>query len=172
MLYLTGKYVEQNRYAAMKWLTLAAQSGNHNAAYQLGKLYVGNKEIDAAIRWFTESANQGNPYAQYALGKLYLAGHEVERNKDIAVRWLSVSAQQGNHYAQFLLDRIDSISEPSILFAASRLMHQLAIIFREDQMKNSRYQSARIDRKRMQQLRRKKQAQGHAEDDFEPHQSL
>jgi hypothetical protein len=88
------------------------------------------------------------------------------------MKWLTASASQGNVYAQFLIDHIDSFGEPSMLLAATRLMHHLGNIFREDQHRYPGGQIAHIDRKRMRQLMDKKQAQGHAPDDYTQQQSL
>ena len=52
----------------------AAQSGNHYAAYRLGKEYltgeVVTKDIGRAVEWCSQSAEADDQYAQYMLGKL------------------------------------------------------------------------------------------------------
>ncbi len=73
----------------------------------------------------------------------------------------------GNVYAQFLIDRINEYRNPSVLLAATRLMHRLENLFREDYHKATGGAAFRIDRKRLRRLREKKQAQGHARDDYE-----
>jgi TPR repeat protein len=175
-LYLTGEDVVEDIPKALDLLTKSAVQKNQFAAYRLGKLYLSGedipKDVGAALRWLTLSADKGNQYAQYALGKLYLTGHDVPRDKAAALKWLTASAAQGNVYAQFLLDHIDSLGEPSVLLAATRLMHHLGNIFREDQNKHPAGQAAHIDRKRMRQLMQKKMAQGHAADDYEQQPTL
>ena len=149
------------------------RSKNPYAAYALGKLYLKawtSKDIGTALKWLTASAEQGNQYAQYALGKLYLFGHDVPRDRDAALKWLTESAAQGNIYARFLLDHMDSFRDPSVLLAATRLMHHLGNIFRDEkrQFGGGMMQS---DRKLLKKLRQKKIAQGHARDDHAPKQT-
>jgi TPR repeat protein len=170
-LYLVGDKVAKDIPLAVRWLTVSAEQENQYAAYQLGKLYLSGedipKDVAAALRWLTLSADKGNQYAQYALGKLYLTGNDVQQDKETAMKWLTASASQGNVYAQFLIDHIDSFGEPSVLLAATRLMHHLGNIFREDQHRYPAGHIAHIDRKRMRQLMEKKRAQGHAAGDYE-----
>nr|WP_330391976.1 MobP3 family relaxase [Enterocloster clostridioformis] len=156
---------------AVEWITKAAESGNAAAQYDLGKIYLTgedvSKDVDTAICWLSQSAEKGNPFAQYALGKLYLCGHDVPRDREKAIPLLTASAEQGNIYAQFLLDHLDSFRDPSIFLAATRLMHRLENLFREDYRKAAGASPFHIDRKRRRRLAEKKQAQGHKRDDQE-----
>lgn len=156
---------------AVEWITKVAESGNAGAQYDLGKIYLTgedvSKDVDTAIYWLSQSAEKGNPFAQYALGKLYLCGHDVPRDKEKAIPLLTASAEQGNIYAQFLLDHLDSFQDPSVFLAATRLMHRLENLFREDYQKDAGASSFHIDRKRRRRLAEKKQAQGHKWDDQE-----
>lgn len=149
---------------------LAAQ-GNSFAQYRLGKLYLLGedvpKDVDAAIRWLTASVEQGNQYAQYALGKLYLAGRDIPRDRDAAIRWLTLSAEQGNIYARFFLDHPDSFRDPSLFLAATRLLHHLSRIFREEQERLPGGPRMQVESKLRRKIRQKKIAQGHAPDDHE-----
>ena len=170
-LYLIGEDVPKDISNAIRLFTLSAEQKNEYAAYQLSKLYLAGedvpKDVEAAVRWLTASAEQGNQYAQYALGKLYFYDGNVPRDKEKSLYWLSLSAQQGNVYAQFLIDHINEYRNPSVLLAATRLMHRLENLFRDDYHKATGGVAFRIDRKRLRKLREKKQAQGHARDDHE-----
>jgi len=171
-LYLTGDGVPKDVGEAIRLFTLSAEKKNEYAAYQLGKLYLLGedvpKDVEAAIRWLTASANQGNQYAQYALGKLYFYEVDVPRDKEKSLYWLELSAAQGNIYAQYLIDNINSYRNPSVLLAATRLMHWLENLFREDYRRTAGIAAGHIDRKRRQKLQEKKQAQGHKRDDHAP----
>ncbi|NLI13788.1 MobP3 family relaxase [Pelotomaculum propionicicum] len=149
-------------------------SGNPYAQYALAKLYLSGKDmpkdVPKAVDLLTKSAVQGNQYAQYALGKLCLMGHDVPRDREAALKWLTASAAQGNIYAQFFLDRMDSFRDPSVLLAATRLMHHLGNIFRDEQ-KRLDGGGIQIDRKLRKKLAQKKAAQGYAHDDHEPRQN-
>ncbi|HBI73778.1 MAG TPA: hypothetical protein DDY59_11385, partial [Lachnospiraceae bacterium] len=139
-----------------------------------GKLYLLGedvpKDMGAAIRWLIASAEQGNQFAQYALGKLYFYDGDVLRDKEKSLYWLRLSAAQGNVYAQYLIDNINSYRNPSVLLAATRLMHRLENLFWEDYRRTVGITAGHIDRKRRRKLQEKKQAQGHKRDDHEPQQ--
>jgi len=179
--YMLGRiYLEldseyENVEKALQWLGKAADNGNALAQYAMGKLYlVGNhveKDIQKAVELFTKSVEQGNQYAQYALGKLYLLGHDVRQDKETALHWLSAAAAQGNIYAKYLLERMDSFKDPSILLAATRLMHHLGNIFRDEYQKAFGNPLIHVDRKLRKKIMEKKLAQGHAYNDHAPHQS-
>lgn len=175
-LYLAGEDVPQDIGKAVELFTLAADQENQYAQYQLGKLHLSGehlpKDVEAAIRWLEKAAAQENQYAQYALGKLYLCGHDVPRDREKAIPLLQASAAQGNIYAQFLLDHMDSFRNPSPLLAATRLLHRLENLFREDTRKATGCTAYHIDRKRRRKLAEKKQAQGHKRDDREPVQQI
>lgn len=171
-LYITGEDFPQDIARAVELFTKAANQKNEYAQYQLGKLYLAGEhlpmDMDAAIRWFTEAADQNNQFAQYVLGKLYLCGHDVPRDREKAVLFLQASAVQGNIYAQFFLDHLDSFRDPSAFLAATRLLHQIEGLFREDYRRATGSSHFYIDRKRRRKLAEKKQAQGHKWDDREP----
>ena len=106
----------------MKWYTLAAEQGNANAQYHLGRIYElghwGVRQSDkTALKWYNLGAEQGNPYAQYRLGLMYGkgCGYEVcawgvPANKETRDKWYTLAfeqskslAEQGNADAQMLL---------------------------------------------------------------------
>lgn len=171
-LYWDGTHVEKDIQKAITMFIAAAEQKNGYAAYQLGKLYLQGEDVprnvEAAIRWLTASADQGNQYAQYALGKLYFYDGEVPRDKEKSLYWLGLSAAQGNIYAQYLIDNISSYRNPSVLLAATRLMHRLENLFREDYRRTAGIAAGHIDRKRRRKLQEKKQAQGHKRNDHAP----
>jgi TPR repeat protein len=170
-LYLSGEDVPKDIPKALELFRKSAAQGNSFAQYRLGRLYLLGedvpKNVDNAIRWLTASAEQGNQYAQYALGKLYLAGRDVPRDREAAIRWLTRSAEQGNIYAQFFLDHPDSFRDPSLFLAATRLLHHLSRIFREEQERLPGGPHIQVESKLLRKIRQKKIAQGHAPDDHE-----
>ncbi len=173
-LYLAGELIIKDFSKAVNLLEKSAAQKNEFAEYQLGRLYLSGKDVpkdvEAAIRWLTASAEQGNQYAQYALGKLYFYDGDVPRDKEKSLFWLNASASQGNVYAQFLIDHINEYRSPSVLLAATKLMHRLENLFREDYRRATGSSAFHIDRKRRRKLQEKKQAQGHARDDHEQQQ--
>lgn len=174
-LYLAGEDVQKDIPQAVNLLKKAALQNNFFAQYRLGKLYLQGKEVpkdvDAAVRWLTASAERDNQYAQYMLGKLYLMGQDVPRDREAAVRWLTASAGQGNPYAQFFLDHLDSFRDFSPMLAATRLLHLLSRIFREQQNRLYGGPGMGTDSKLRRRLRQKKMAMGHAPDEQAPEQT-
>ena len=169
-LYLKGEDVPKDAEKAISHLKSVAALGNEFAEYRLGKIYLTGedvpKNVETALQYLTSSANQGNQYAQYTLGKLYLMGKDVVRDKEEAVKWFTLSAAQGNIYAQFFLDHTDEFKEPSVMLAATRLLHHMSRII-GDTAPAKIPPNQRADRKLLQKIRAKKQAQGHKHDDHE-----
>lgn len=177
MVYLRGEDAPQDTAAALDLLRRSVGRGNQYAQYCLGRLLLQGglipKDIPEAIRWLTASAEQGNPFAQYALGKLYLLGKDVPRDKGAAVRWFSLAAAQGNEYAQFFLSHMDDPPTAPLLQTATRLLHHMGNIFREQTPPpSSGGMRVTVDRKLLRKIMEKKTAQGHKRDDHEPTMAL
>ena len=169
--YTLGKMlVEQDRLReGVGWLAEAADNGNDFARYRLGKMgLTGDGIIDGverAIIDLTDAAERGNQYAQYTLGKVYLQGYEVGQNMKLAEYWLSKAADQGNAYAQIFLDHMDEQRKPSVMLAATRLLHHLGNIFRENTPTEAAPGTLRLDHKRAREIMEKRIALGHKADD-------
>ena len=170
-LFLSDDLLVRDPKLGMEWLEYAAQKGSHYAAYRVGKEYlkggIVKKDMGRALRYLTDAANAENQYAQYLLGKLCLMGREVKYDKELALYWLTRAADQGNEYAQFFLDRADSLHPPSVMLAATRLLHHMSRIFQDNSLPKTGPVGMRIDHKRLQKLREKKTAMGHKPDDHE-----
>ena len=171
--YALGKLLlTQKRWdEAMEWLGKAADHGSQFARYRLGKIYlVGEsvpKDTEKALAYLTASADQGNQFAQYALGKLYLFGRDVPPDREQAREWLIRAAAQGNEYARFFLDRFDQFRNPSVMLAATKLLHHMSRIFQSNSVPPSNPAGIRIDSKRRRRLMEKRMAMGHKADDHE-----
>ena len=169
LLLTGGEGLAKDILSALNWLRRSAEDGNQYAQYRLGRLLLRGedapREFEEAVRWLTASSEQGNRYAQYALGKLYLMGKEVPRDPEAAVRWFTLSAAQGNEYAQYFLDHMDE--GLSIFSCATRLLHHLSGIFREQNSRGPGKTFVLTDRKLRQRIREKKIAMGHKPDDHE-----
>lgn len=84
--YLRGDGVKQNTKKAVKWLFMAAQSGNSDAVKSMCTFY--SKELE-------QIAAAGNANAQFALGNFYAEGNGVEQNIETAFNWYGDAAAQG-----------------------------------------------------------------------------
>ena len=174
--YAFGKLLESQKRMeeAVPWYEKAAAQGNSWAAYRLGKLYLKGKDIpkdvSKAVEYLTVSAEQGNQYAQYTLGKLYLTGQDVKQDREAAWAYFCESAEQGNPHAQFFLDHFDQASRPDVFLSATRLLHHLSQIFRDNSVPPAAPVGQRVDRKLRRKIQEKKIALGHKPDDHEEEQ--
>ena len=171
--YALGKLLltQKRTVEALEWLDKAAEQGNQFARYRLGKIYLTGesvpKDVEKALAYLTASADQGNQFAQYALGKLYLFGRDVPPDREQAREWLIRAAAQGNEYARFFLDRFDQFRDPSVMLAATKLLHHMSRIFQSNSVPPSNPAGIRIDSKRRRRLMEKRMAMGHKADDHE-----
>jgi TPR repeat protein len=83
--------------------TKAANLGNNNAQYNLGKYYL-NKKYDnynecKAIEWLLLAATNGSIESQYTLGIYY----KNKNNITLANKWFKNAAKNGNVDAQYIL---------------------------------------------------------------------
>ena len=158
----------------IQWLEHAAYNGNHYASYRLGKEYlkgkVVRKDTRKAMDHIYTSAQAGNPHAQYLLGKLLLQGKVVDRDKEEGIQWLTMAAEQGHSYAQCLLERQSTSTAPEVFLAVTRLLHHMANIFQDNSLPQSGTGLIHADRKLREQLREKRLAHGHKENDHEEQQ--
>ena len=104
---------------------------------------------------------------RYALVKLYLFGRDVPPDREQAREWLIRAAAQGNAYARFFLDRFDQFRDPSVMLAATKLLHHMSRIFQSNSVPPSNPAGIRIDSKRRRRLMEKRMAMGHKADDHE-----
>ena len=171
-LYLSDDADVHDSAKGIYWLKRSADNGNDYAAYRLGKEYLSGenvaKDASAATEYLWQAANSGNPYAQYLLGKLYLTGEGVQQDTDAAYQWFTKAYYSGHTYAGMFMDRIDRGEQrpPSFMLAATRLLYHMCNIFR-DNAPTSATTGIQIDRKRLQELQRKRIALGHKPDDHE-----
>ena len=156
---------------AEQWFRCSAEAGNDFSEYALGKFYLTGeavpKDVEKALAYLTASADQGNQFAQYTLGKLYLLGRDVPPDHKQAKEWLIRAAAQGNEYARFFLDRFDQFRDPSVMLAATKLLHHMSRIFQSNSAPPGNPAGIRIDSKRRRRLMEKRMVMGHKADDHE-----
>ena len=173
-LYFSDDVSVHDSELGIQWLEYAAYNGNHYASYRLGKEYLKGESVRRDTRKAMDhiytSAQAGNPHAQYLLGKLLLQGRVVERDKEEGIQWLTQAAEQGHSYAQCLLERQSASTAPEVFLAVTRLLHHMANIFQDNSLPQSGTGLIHADRKLREQLREKRLAHGHKEDDHEEQQ--
>ena len=173
-LYLSDDADVHNPAKGIYWLKRSADNGNDYAAYWLGKEYLSDKNVPkdaaAAAEYLRQAANNRNAHAQYLLGKLYLMGEGIPKDKEAAQYWFSVAEQNGHEYAGYFLNRMERQEEvppPNILLSATRLLHHMSNIFRDNAPSSTAPAGIQIDHKHLQRLREKKMAMGHKWNDHE-----
>ena len=175
-LYLSDDADIHDPVKGIYWLKRSADNGNDYAAYRLGKEYLSGentpKDAASAAEYLWQAANNGNAYAQYLLGKLYLMGESVPKDADAAYKWFTEAYYGGHIYAGMFMDRIDRGEQypSSVMLAATRLLYHMGNIFRDNAPATPMVGGIHIDRKRLQELQRKRIALGHKPDDHEVEQ--
>ncbi|NOU35444.1 MAG: hypothetical protein HOO88_01515 [Kiritimatiellaceae bacterium] len=109
-IYSTSFGVPYDAKESAKWYRLAAEQGDAEAQYRLGRGYdtgtdgfpLDEKE---ANKWYRQAAEQGHADAQCFLGLNYAWGSGTFVDYKEAVKWLRSSAEQGNAGAQLNLGR-------------------------------------------------------------------
>ena len=94
---------------AFRWYRLAADQGDADGAFYLGRMYEEGRGVDEDANlgylWYRRAADQGHAGGQFYLGQMYEhgLGVGVDIDNGQAVRWYRVSAEQGHAQAQSVL---------------------------------------------------------------------
>jgi len=103
-LYEMGEGVSRDLNEAFKLYKRAADQGNSNAQYYLGKKYECGqgvtKDMNEAIKLYKLSADQGYTRAQFDLARMYSMGEGVPKDEKEAFRLYKLSAEQYNSGSQ------------------------------------------------------------------------
>ena len=110
-------------------------------------------------------AQSQSAYSQYMLGKVFLSEHNAERG----MAYMELAAENGSECARLFLNRRDSLTEPQLMLAATRLLYHMGRIFQDNSLPQTGAVQ-HIDRKRRRQLQAKRIAHGHKPDDHEEYQ--
>lgn len=92
--YLTHGHcgIEKDITRGMEYLNKAAALGNANAAYNLGRIYMGSlgterQNICEGLKYIQIAAEKGHTMAMYKLGLCYEAGNGLTRDTKKAIEW-------------------------------------------------------------------------------------
>ena len=104
----TGTAVDLER--ARHYFEKAAELGNADALYGLGKLYLKPEFPDydpaKAVEYLEESAAKGNAFAKYQLGKLLCQGELMPKNIARGLPLLEELAENGVTFASYLAGKV------------------------------------------------------------------
>jgi len=94
---------------ALRLLRPLAESGNAEAEYYLGWMYLNERGVPQnfteAAKWFRKAADQNYASAQTELGLRYEGGQGVPRDIREAIKWWRKAASQDYEEAQYYLGR-------------------------------------------------------------------
>lgn len=118
--------------------------------------------------YLRQGADDGIAHAQYLLGKLHLMGEGISKDTDAAYQWFTKAYYGGHTYAGIFMGRIDRGEQRplSVILATTQLLYHIGNIFR-DNAPVPAATNIQIDRKRLQELQRKRIALGHKPEDHE-----
>lgn len=99
---------------AMQQFEEAAELGEAEALYLIGRLHEQGKGVDAdpekAMQLFEQAANAGDPKAQFRMARSALAEQSEngnsEENSNAAIEWLNKAAEQNHAEAQTILGKM------------------------------------------------------------------
>lgn len=111
VMYFYGHGVPEDENLALKWARAGAASGNLDAMFFAGNIYIFGDKIPVesedpdveAAKWFFEAASRGHAEAEYSLGLLFLSGKGVIQSQEEALKWIQRAADHGHPGARNFL---------------------------------------------------------------------
>ena len=107
---ITGTGTEVDLEKARYYFEKAAELGNADALYGLGKLYLKQEFPDydpaKAVEYLEESAAKGNAFAKYQLGKLLCQGELVSKDIARGLPLLKELAENGVTFASYIAGKV------------------------------------------------------------------
>ena len=98
-MYIRGDGVPKDYSEALKWFRLAAEQGEPNAQYSLGKMYddgVGVPKNDTeGVKWYLLAAEQGLMPAMRNLAGMYISGQGTPVNYIKGYMWSALAQAKG-----------------------------------------------------------------------------
>jgi TPR repeat protein len=105
-----GINVPQDLDRALRYLTVASESGDAISQFHLGFMYWSGRgtepDLDRAFKWFLLAADQGIPEAMYNVAKILLT-KDFEKNLEEAKGWLRRSSDAGYGAAYDMLSDLE-----------------------------------------------------------------
>jgi len=107
VIYMEGKYVNQDYAESVKWANKAAKYNNRVAQNVLGVAYQNGfgveRNYETAFEWYQKAADQGLPIAIFNLGAMYYNGFGVKKDEQIALELITKAAELGDPNAIALM---------------------------------------------------------------------
>ena len=122
---------------------------------------------DACMR---DEGDEGQDAVYFAWNADWQMAETYQNAKEILEEYESPEsekAEQGNEYADFFLEHFDQVRRPNVFLSATRLLHHLSQIFRDNSVPSAAPVGQQVDRKLRRKIQEKKIAMGHKPDDHE-----
>lgn len=116
MAYKYGRGTEQNHARSLQWFRVAADQGDADAQFNLGRIYgkafgtyaklrAAPQDDVQAVYWYCKSAEQGYRPAQFSLAEIYEEGGQgIPRDYVKAYYWMSLAGAGGDTAASRKLE--------------------------------------------------------------------
>lgn len=164
--YKIGKryYEKGDISAAIEYFEKAACKDNRYAQYQLGKIYLTEKDfidVPKAISFFKSAADAGNDYALYQLGKIFYFGTgTIEKDEALGLQYLTEAKESGNQPAAQMLQSLEEHRNIHAAMCSLNLLHCFARLFTPEPQLHNPKTHRYTDRKEYARIAEKKRAQG------------
>lgn len=99
--YFNGDYGTIDIQKAIDLYLRAAEAGNVEAVYKLGKARAARKDYDTAAEYYRKAAKLGFAEAQYQLAKCYREGEGTIQSSKEYAHWIREAALQGHTEAEY-----------------------------------------------------------------------
>lgn len=104
---LEGGETRQDLGTALQWYLKAAELGDAEAMFQVGKAYYFGDGVEqnynTAMEWYQKAADKGYPGALVWVGYLYDTGCGVPQDYETALEWYQKAAEAGNASAMYYI---------------------------------------------------------------------
>lgn len=102
-MYFSGRGVERDVEAAVRWFRAAAEQGDIAAQVNFGTLLAQGGDPSNGARWFRRAAEQGDADGMTSLATLYLLGRGVDPDPERGLFWFRKAAALGSPETQLRL---------------------------------------------------------------------
>lgn len=99
-MYLSGKGIEKDTKQSEFWFSKAAEAGDIEAQFYLGKMMATKGDYVSAFKWYEKSACLGFAPSIHKLGVLYDQGKGISHDEHRAIDLYEKAASAGHIYAK------------------------------------------------------------------------
>lgn len=95
-MYFLGEGVPADIAQALYWFKAAAEAGDPEAEFGVGRVYTRKKDYKSAMAWYEKSASHGFVPSIYRIARMYRYSHGVHTDISKAVHMLRYAAEKGH----------------------------------------------------------------------------